>query len=64
MEEEEVVEEEEVDDDEVPEIPAKTFTENGKKYARAGDGTVYDLSTEDQDEVGMWDEIEQKIVFN
>ena len=49
--------------EEVDEIPAKTFTENGKKYARSGDGTVYDLSTEDQDEVGTWDEIEQKIVF-
>ena len=59
--EEEVAEEEE---EEVDEIPAKTFTENGKKYARSGDGTVYDLSTEDQDEVGTWDEIEQKIVFN
>ena len=58
--EEEVAEEEE---EEVDEIPAKTFTENGKKYARSGDGTVYDLSTEDQDEVGTWDEIEQKIVF-
>jgi hypothetical protein len=38
--------------------------ENGKKYARAGDGTVYDLSTEDQDEVGTWNEIDQKIEFN
>ena len=65
--EEEVAEEEEAaeeEEEEVDEIPAKTFTENGKKYARSGDGTVYDLSTEDQDEVGTWDEIEQKIVFN
>jgi hypothetical protein len=62
--EEEEVEEVEEDEEEVDEIPAKTFMENGKKYARAGDGTVYDLSTEDQDEVGTWNDIEQKIEFN
>ena len=59
-----VADEDEEEEEEVAEIAAKTFTFEGKKYARAGDNTVYDLSTEDQDEVGVWNELEQKIEFN
>ena len=58
IEEPEPLEEEEEDDA----VEVVKFTHKGKEYLRDGDGTVYDIET--QEEIGEWDEETNELTLN